>query len=216
MRVGVIIFCRCSSTRFPNKAFCEIKDKCMIELVCLRARKIKSSSGLVLATSIADSDNKIAFWAKNNNIQTFRGPLTNVLQRAVMCAKKFKFDAFYRICGDRPFHSPKLGTQAISDFKKNPCDLMTSNLKKTLPKGLTIEVISTEALASVINDNPNMIVEHITQPILKNPKKYKIVHLKLKNKIHSRQKWSIDTPNDLKRINRQIKHIKNLLSFEIS
>ena len=162
MRIGAIIFARMSSTRLPGKMMMEISGRPLLELVVERAKRINGLDALIFATSTHESDDVSTQWAQTKCYDVFRGDLENVANRALVCAREYRLDAFLRICGDRPFHSPQLSNDALIQFRKQPCDLLSSTIRESLPPGLTVEVVRTNALEQALRLGSLEDREHIT------------------------------------------------------
>ena len=178
MTIGAIIFSRFSSQRLPGKALVKIHGRELLGRVIDRSKLIKNIDGIVVATSSESEDDVIAEYAIKENIQIFRGSLNNVAHRALSAAKKYNFDSFVRICGDRPFMDPEI----ISDLAKTQdnlnLDLVTTAFPRTLPKGLTVEIIKTAALEKAVPliDNSSQ-KEHVTSYFYENSKDFAIKNI---------------------------------------
>jgi spore coat polysaccharide biosynthesis protein SpsF len=105
----------------------------------------------VLATSSDPSDDRLCEEAMRLGVDAFRGDLGDVLGRACHAARAAGFDAFARLCGDRPFlplDDTRRGMALMHArlVRAEPCDLVTNALSRPVPPGLTMEVIRTRAL----------------------------------------------------------------------
>lgn len=176
MKTGAIIFSRMSSNRLPGKAMLDINGRCLLGRVIDRANFIEGIDSLIIATSNDSSDDVIEEFALKEKLQIFRGSLNNVLSRAVSACEHFRLDSFVRICGDRPFFDPKLATDLLSKYKASDCEVLTTSFPKTVPAGLTIEILSYKVLKNIIRKVSNIYDrEHITNFIYKNATDFKIL-----------------------------------------
>jgi spore coat polysaccharide biosynthesis protein SpsF len=201
MRTGAIIFSRMTSSRLPGKAFADINGKSLIERVFSRTKEIKLIDHICIATSKHSEDDSIASFAINNGINLYRGSLNNVLERAVNASIKFKYDNILRVCGDRPFLDASLYDKMIYKHIHENSDLTTNIFPRSVPAGLTGEIIKLETLKE-INENVTDPVdkEHVTRYIYNNSLKFKIYNYNC-NYSHEIKslRLVVDDSNDLKR-----------------
>ena len=143
----ILIQSRLNSKRFPGKALYKIKDIPLILRVYKQIRKSKFRNKVVVAISNAQSDNKLAFFLKENKINFFRGSLNNVAKRLLDASIKHRSKSFMRINGDSPLIKPSIIDRAISLHKDNKkYDIITNVMPRTFPKGQSVEIISNEIL----------------------------------------------------------------------
>lgn len=213
MRTGAIIFSRMQSKRFPGKAMKNILGKPLLERVVERAKKIKLIDHMCIATSNLVQDDIIYDFAVSKGIEVFRGDEDDVARRAFEAGLLFKYDCFVRICGDRPFFDGRIVDEAVMIHKKNKNDLTTNIYPRTIPSGLTVEVINMSALNKVLSSTINKKDrEHITRYMYKNPKIFKIENIKALKKIDfdiSNLNVTIDTINDIKKAEYIAKELSN-------
>jgi len=204
-KIGIIIYARTSSKRFPNKIFKKIIGLKMIEIILKRAKKInlkKYNYEIIVNTSVNKSDDKIVKFCKKNKIKYFRGNLTNVFKRTYGCLKKNNYKFFTRINCDRPLLDFEMISRMINLILKRKNIDIVSNCTGAYPKGLACEV----ARSRIFFDNFNLIKtknnkEHIFNFFYKNEKRFKI--LKISDKLyqrHSNINLSVDKKKDLKKI----------------
>jgi len=178
MRVGAIIFSRMSSERLPGKAMMDISGKTLLNRVIERTKCVKLIDHICLATSTNPEDDIIESAANSFGIDVFRGSLNDVTTRAVEASNHFNYDSFLRLCGDRPFLDGNIYNDLIAIHKKNQCDITTNIFPRTVPPGLTGEVIKLEALKKSLSLTDNHIDrEHVTRYIYKNPSKFSITNI---------------------------------------
>ena len=142
--IGILIFARIGSRRFPGKVLKNIIfNKNLLEIVFLRLKK-NFNLKIIICTSVTKKDEKIIKFCKKKKIKYFRGSLKNVFERTVDCILKYKLDAFVRINADRPFVDFKEIGKMIKIFKKKKFDIVTNQLTKNCPKGLTSEIANSK------------------------------------------------------------------------
>ncbi len=201
MKIGAIIFSRMSSGRLPGKAIMDIAGKTLIERVIERARRIKTIDHICIATSTNKEDDIIESIAKSHNIDSFRGSLNDVTLRAVNAANYYKYSSFLRLCGDRPFFDPKIYDDLIISHKKNKPDITTNIFPRSVPPGLTGEVINVKTLEKCIVKTENFEDrEHVTRYIYNNSTKFLIDNISFfKNKDLMNLRLVVDDQIDLNR-----------------
>ena len=129
------------------------------------------------------------------------GSLKDVASRALDSCLKFNLDKFIRICGDRPFFSPKLISDLIELSNNSNFEIITTTFPRTYPPGLTCEILKTELLA----ENLDLIIEkddkeHLTSFFYKNSEKFHIKNASPKNQIHfDGINLCVDNDKDLER-----------------
>ena len=137
-------------------------------------------------------------YCKKKNIKYFRGSLNNVYDRTIKCCKKYKFNSFLRICGDRPFFDYKLAKKMETYFRSNNFDIVTNVFPKTYPKGLACEIIKLSAFKKVKkNKFKKGDKEHILNYFYRNHKNYKIKNFHSKyNRLVRNMNLAIDNEKD--------------------
>ncbi len=201
MRTGAIIFSRMTSKRLPGKAMIQISGKTLLERVIERTEQIKNIEHFCIATSNDKEDDKIALFAKQNKINLYRGSLNNVIHRALEAAKKYQYDSFLRICGDRPFFDIDIYDKMISVHKTGKYDITTNIFPRTVPPGLTGEIIDVKSLGKVLKYTSNTLDrEHVTRYYYNNSEKFKIFNCDfLHKKENLKLRLVIDDMDDLNR-----------------
>tara|TARA_Y100000768_G_C23842035_1_gene616656 strand:+ start:181 stop:867 length:687 start_codon:yes stop_codon:yes gene_type:complete len=197
--IYLIIFARLNSKRLKKKVFRKIFDNYLLEIVYLRIKK-KLKYKIIINTSDKKTDDPIVKFCMMKKIKFFRGDLNNVFLRTIKCIKKYNISAFVRVNADRPFVDFDQIKKAIEIFKSNKYDIVTNQLNKKSPKGLSCEVARSKIFKEVLGDKKlkKSEKEHIFNYFYQNKKKYKIYQLK--NKLYeknSKLNFSIDNKKDL-------------------
>ncbi len=214
-KLGCIIYSRMKSSRFPSKAKFKLDGITLLERVINRTKLIKINPTIVIATSTDSSDDYICDIAEKNNILFYRGSLENVFNRTINTLKFFKFDYFARICGDRPLLDPYLHELAFKQAIKGQLDLCSTNKPKTMPAGLTVEIISSKSFLSIDKKKLTQFnKEHITSMYYESKDFFKIESLSFPNKIDwpnvDRYSYTFDEKKDIEFLNYNIKNLKNV------
>lgn len=199
--IGLIVFSRFNSVRFPGKALFKIEGRELLGHVLDRAKKIGSEFKVVVATSLQEDDDEIEKFAISENVEVYRGSKNNIIERALGCCKRFNFTAFARICGDRPLFCPNIAREIVLFHKKESMQLTTNIKIKTYPSGFTFEVIDVDTLIEVRKEKLHKEdLEHITNFFYRNSKNFKIYNFESPIKRISNLKCTVDYPEDIKKI----------------
>jgi len=124
-----IIQARMTSQRLPGKVLKEIAGKPMLQHVVDAAMAAETIDGVVVATSTMGSDLPILEYCYHNDIETYTGPLDDVLERFYRTAKFYGASYIVRLTGDCPLVTGdvidrvvKLHLAADFDYTKNAVD----------------------------------------------------------------------------------------------
>ena len=206
--ITLIICARCSSKRFPNKVLKKINGIPLILQVYERVKNSKYVDKVIVATSNISSDDKLKKLCLQKNIECYRGSLNNVFSRFVNIIKIHKADIVIRISADSPFIDSRLIDKSIKIFLSKRVDIVTNILKRTYPKGQSIEVFNKKIfLRSKKLKLTTYEKEHVSPYFYQNKNKYKIFNFHLKNDL-SKYNLTIDFREDLLLFNKIIKKIK--------
>lgn len=144
-RAGILVFARLTSSRLPGKALADFGGMPLLTWVIRRAQTLPHP--VFLATSDDPSDDPLAQLAEGEGVAVHRGPLEDVLGRAVAAARRFDLDVIARLCGDRPYFDTDELAHAIEIARADPMlDLVSNWLPGRTAPGLTTEVLSRRAL----------------------------------------------------------------------
>jgi spore coat polysaccharide biosynthesis protein SpsF len=163
-------------------------------------KEISGCSPLIVATSDRDIDDPIAKLAKDEGVAVIRGSDSNVLGRAADCARHFNLDALVRISGDSPFIDGVLIEKLVAEHRHTAPEITTNVFPRTLPPGMSVEVIST----SVLNRLESMTMdkddkEHVTKYIYDHAGDFHIHPVVFEKKNYNNVHLAVDTQRDLER-----------------
>ena len=198
---GAIIFSRYSSERLPGKALLDISGRCLLGRVIDRTKEIKGIKKIIVATSKHKSDDQIEAFVQKEGVDIFRGSLNNVAKRALEACDEHKLDRFVRICGDRPFFSPKLISDLIELSNNSNFEIITTTFPRTYPPGFTCEILKTKILKDSINSIKNTDdKEHLTSYFYKHSDKFLIKNVSANEDLNfDGINLCVDTQKDLER-----------------
>ena len=199
--IGAIIFSRFDSRRLFGKALTKINGVEVLGRVIERTKHIPGLSQIIVATSNREVDDPIVEYAHRWGVKTYRGSVSNVAQRASETCVEFGFEAFLRVCGDRPFFDPNIASEAISLYNSSCFDMVTSTGETSLPEGLTCEVVNAKSLKNHMRDFTEYDIEHVTAFFYNNRKSLNIGYVQFPDlkKYSGKTKLVIDEDIDLLR-----------------
>ena len=110
-----IIQARMSSSRLPGKVLKTLAGKPVIWHIHDRLNRCKLIDKIIVATSNHATDDILADFCKNNDIECYRGSLEDVLSRFLYVLKKYpEYSYFARITGDCPLIHPQFIDNQVS------------------------------------------------------------------------------------------------------
>ena len=106
---------------------------------------------IVVATSVAPSDDPIAEFGVRERVRVFRGSEADVLRRIVEAARATQADVVVRVTGDCPLIDPKVADRVIDELTSNEgaADYASNVLRRTFPRGLDVEAMFMDTLLRV-------------------------------------------------------------------
>jgi spore coat polysaccharide biosynthesis protein SpsF len=207
--IGCIIQARMGSTRLPGKVMKKLDENfTVLDYVITQIKNSKLIDKIVIATTTLKEDDVIADFAKQMNIDYFRGSSQDVLDRYYQCAKYFSFSTIVRITSDAPLIDPTITDQVISKFNPIEHDYVCNTQPRTFPQGTETEVFSFTALEKIWhNASLPSEREHVTPYFYTHFNDFHIYNFK-NSQNNSQLRWCIDTKNDLEFVRIIVKNIK--------
>lgn len=192
-----ILQARLSSSRLPGKVLLPLAGAPMILRQVERVRRAARIDRLVVATSDQPSDDRLADTLAEAGVETYRGPLDDVLARFIGALDAWPADHVVRLTGDCPLVDPGLIDATIGLHLQTGADYAQNRLvDKGFPKGQDVEVITAAALrqAAARASTPEEH-EHVTWGVWNHPETYKVV--RLEPPVDQGQvRWTVDRPDD--------------------
>ncbi len=210
--VDAIIQARVGSTRLPRKVLELINGQPLIFYVIKKIKLAKNIKNIILAIPDTKENDILEKFAKENNINYFRGIEDDVLSRFYHAAKKFGSKDVLRICADSPLIDPEVIDFTIDKYYESGVDYISTRIKHTFPEGMTVEIFKFDVLEKIFIEakEPNHR-EHVTPYIYANPDKFKIGSIENIEDL-SYMRWTVDNKEDLDFIKEVLKN-KDFLNF---
>lgn len=200
MKFAIVVQARLSSQRLPGKVLKEVNGKPLLQYTLDRLRQSIHLSDIIVATSQEDSDDPIVAYCEKNNVDVFRGSLTNVAQRYADLIKRYELSAFVRVTGDSPLIDTQLIDAGVESYQTGQFDLVTNVHPRSFPKGQSFEVINAKVFLEAV---PHMHApdeqEHITQYFYRRSDDYRIYNIESDLGNYAKDNVSIDTEQDFER-----------------
>ena len=158
-----IIQARYNSERLPGKVLKVLSEETILSRTINRISKSRKVSSITVATSVHNFDDPIEVHAETLGVNVFRGDLKDVGWRLLEAAKSQNSQNFIRISADSPFIDWRILDHAINIFDLSKPDLLTNIFPRTFPKGQSVEIINTDALARICDVKRSLEEkEHVT------------------------------------------------------
>jgi len=197
-KIVATIEARMTSSRLPGKVLMETAGKPLLELMIERLSRVPSLDGIVIATTVNQTDNPIANLAARLGIGCYRGSEDDVLQRVLDTARAFDADVIVETTGDCPLIDPDLVEICVQGYLDSGVDYASNVLQRTYPVGMDTQVFATDILADVasrtddVNDH-----EHVSLYIYRHPEIYSLKNFPGPEELtHPEMGLTLDTQED--------------------
>ena len=172
---GVIIQVRLSSTRLPGKVLMDVEGKPMLQRQVERLRDGIGDLPLIVATSADPSDDAIARFCAGQGLSCCRGPLHDVMQRFILCAREHGITHLVRVGGDDPLIDPACCLELVRQHRQEPADFLYASNREGWPYGCAAELIAVSALERIraATDHP-LYLEHTIPYFFDHPGEFAI------------------------------------------
>jgi len=201
MNIVTVVQARTSSSRLPNKVLFPLYGEPLLIRIIERISRATLAGTIVVATSQKEEDNIIENLCISNEIECFRGHLTDLLDRHYQLAVKYAADAVVKIPSDCPLIDPFIIDQTIRYYiERYPALDFVSNLHPaSYPDGNDVEIMSFGALETAWKEAKRSFErEHTTPYIWENPDKFRIGNVSWETGLDfsASHRWTIDYEED--------------------
>lgn len=168
-KVVVITQARTNSSRFPAKVLKQVNNQTLLEIHLLRLLQSKSSSQIIVATTVNQVDDAIEQIAQKMHLECFRGSEQNVLDRYYRATKNIEPKWVVRVTSDCPLIDPQLLDSIINFARNSEFDYISNVISETFPDGQDIEVFKFSALKkawenAILNSEKEHVTLYIRNP----------------------------------------------------
>lgn len=169
----VIVQCRLSSTRLPQKALLDLDGKPILAWVLNSMKKVKADSYFV-ATDF-ESSSKLKPICDEYGFKCFCGDLNDVLKRFCDLIKENNVKTVIRATADNPFLFYEAAEESVKEFEnlnkgKLHCDYLTFT---GLPHGSGVEVFNADSLLkAALQTSDSYDHEHVGPALYNHKEKF--------------------------------------------
>jgi N,N'-diacetyllegionaminate synthase len=162
--VGIALIARLKSKRLERKVLKPLFDTVLIDFLYNRISINKFEDKVFLATSDYYTDDELANYAIDNQLNLFRGHAESVIDRMLQLSFEQGFGAVFRVTGDNPLTDPFLMQEMVELYLDNKLDYVRV---ENVPFGISAELFSTEYLWKLYMElNNPMNSEYLTWYVL--------------------------------------------------
>jgi spore coat polysaccharide biosynthesis protein SpsF len=193
-----VLQARMSSTRLPGKVLEPVCGAPMILRQIERVQRAGRLDRLVVATSDQPSDEPLVRALREAGVETFRGPLEDVLARFLGALDAFPAEHVVRLTADCPLADPQVIDATVELHLATRADYTQNRLvSKGFPKGQDVEAITAQALRRAGREAATPEErEHVTWGVWNHPERWRIARLEPPVD-EGEVRWTVDRPDDL-------------------
>lgn len=137
----VIVQCRLSSSRLPEKALLSLGGRPILAWTLNAMRQVPADRYILACDE--ESFDKLLPVASECGWECFSGPKDDVLERFCLVIEQVKADTVVRATADNPFLFYEAAAELLEQYKKEDCDYITWT---GLPHGSGVEVFDAHSL----------------------------------------------------------------------
>jgi spore coat polysaccharide biosynthesis protein SpsF len=194
--VITVIQARTGSTRLPAKVLRPLGESTVLGWVVRAAQAAGGVDQVVVATSEAPDDERVAEAATELGVPVVRGSEDDVLSRFLQVVDEHPCDAVVRLTADCPLADPVLIGQTVAVWRADPSlDYVATTLVRNLPRGLDVEIATVDALRRVSKTATGYHRTHVTSGLYADPETFRLAGLTFVPRAED-LRVTLDTPQD--------------------
>ena len=199
MKTVAIVQARMGSTRLPGKVLADVGGRSMLARVVRRTRRSRRLDQVVVATSNGAGDDSIAAECAGLGVDVFRGSEDDVLDRYHRAAAAAAAEVVMRVTADCPLIDPAVIDAAIAAFSAAGVDYASTTADRHLPRGLDVEVFTSEALDRAWHEAHQPYERaHVTPYLYEHPDRFTLLAVAIPAPPGATDhRWTVDTAEDL-------------------
>jgi len=117
-----VVQARLGSTRFPGKMLESLGEHTLLEWVVTRVRHATRLQRVVVATTTEPIDDQLVAVCKQLGVESYRGPVEDVLARFAGALAGDPADCVVRVCADNPFVDPECIDVVVEELTSSASD----------------------------------------------------------------------------------------------
>ncbi len=187
-----------SSTRLPGKVLRPLAGAPMLLRQIERLRRCRRIDRLVVATSDDLTDHVLVDLLQGAGVDTFRGPLDDVLARYVGATEAFgPAEQVVRLTGDCPLADWMVIDEVIARHLQTGADYTANTWgRRTFPKGLDAEIVTVAALRAAGAEAQDPYErEHVLPFIYRRSERFRLEGVS-QAADEGELRWTVDLPED--------------------
>lgn len=195
---GLFLQARMASSRFPGKALEKIGNRTILEH-CMAALGYVRADYHVLLTDEHSRDT-FRIQARQWGFDLFAGSEDDVLDRFARACEHYEVDTIVRATADNPLVSASLANAILAEHRSVRADYSGY---LGMPIGTGVEVLSAEALMQAdAHADSTYEREHVSPYIYHHRERYRTHRPTVEPSIQNNSRVTIDTPEDLRHVQR--------------
>lgn len=205
MNTVCIVQARTTSERFPCKILAGLRGRPMLAHVLERAAAIKGVDQVVLAVPEADVKLVSHLWP-----HVFGGPEKDVLKRYALAAEHYQADVIVRVTGDCPLLASDIAEAALAFYDEaNGCYMAICQPYTPVADGWDVEIFDRRTLV-----NADRFAKHLQREHVSTWMREAVTVIGLPEwEDRTALKCSVDTREDLARVEKIMEHLDNPRDF---
>ena len=211
--IAVVIACRLSSKRLPEKALLKIGTLPLVEYSIKNILTFKNIDHTILATSTTPQDTKLAKHTYSKKVHFFAGNADDVIRRYLDAVAPLNVDIIVRKTADCPYSSSEIFDLLLKEHFIHAADYTVGT---TSTIGINSEIMNVKSLQIIKNYFPEAnYSEYMTWYFKNNPEFFKLNTVKVPDKFIRNYRLTVDYEEDLN----MFRHIQNYFDknyFEFS
>lgn len=212
MTTVAIIQARMGSSRLPGKVMKLVGGLSLIEIMLDRLKPSRKLDGVIVAITDQPADDPLADHLETLGAVFVRGPEHDVLARFILALDDTSADTAVRLTGDCPLIDPAVVDDVIARHQETGVDYTSNVDPPTYPDGIVAEVFRVDALRTSHGGERSVEErEHVTID-LRESGSYSTANLS-KTVDHSKERWTVDTAQDLEVVTNVLTHFLPRLDF---
>lgn len=184
------------SSRLPGKVLQDVSGASMLARVIERLRAADTIDEVVVATSTEPEDDDVVAEATRLEAGTYRGSVSDVLDRFARAAVAARGDIVVRATADCPLLDPSVIDRVVSALGPE-VDYASNTHARSYPRGLDIEALHADTLARIARLAGSPAArEHVTSFIMEEPSLFRVRQV-VAEQNDADLRWTVDTHDDL-------------------
>jgi len=205
-----LVQARMGSSRFAGKVLATLAGRPVLDWVVTAAQAIPGIDKVAVAAPRGSENDVIADWCAARDVACHRGSESDVLERIRAAAEAENADIIVRLTADCPFLDPDVCGQVLLLLERAGADYASNVDPPRWPDGLDCEALTYAALEAAAREATRASErEHVTPFVRDRRQRFRIVSLACPIPGLDSERWTLDTADDLVRLERIAAHLES-------